>query len=239
MDSNQTNNQSSTTELELLMMERLASGTSLTTNDDMEKNGYVVEKNLWDPEDLYHPVPRDRGTIFYYGSIDKFQTKPEDGQVPGALIRHKHPQYQRIVHGVRKKVENLLKVKLYNTYYYDRFYFSGQKLPKHLENDGGEISVRIEVSSNIKESWPMKIKSPDIYTDKSKEAILVPGEEKLIDLEPGDALIYKACERPIWTDPVPGGQKNRKIFGKKEEFYYHHLVFNFVLANGSRSHVTV
>tara|TARA_B100000287_G_scaffold173384_1_gene163585 strand:- start:515 stop:1219 length:705 start_codon:yes stop_codon:yes gene_type:complete len=226
-------------ELQMLMAERYASGTSITNNDSMEKNGYIIEKNLWDPEELYHPVPRDRGTIFYYGSIDKFQTKPEDGQVPGALSRHSHPQYKSISHKVRKKIEDLLKVKLYSTFYYDRFYFSGQALPKHIETDACEIGVRINVSSNLTEPWPLMIKTPDIYADNTKETILVPGEEKSINLEPGDALIYKSCERPLWSNPLPDSKNKRKIFGKKEEFYYHQLVFNYVLSNGQRSHITV
>ena len=35
--------------------ERRNSGTAWTRNDKFEKDGYLVVKDLWDAEDLYHP----------------------------------------------------------------------------------------------------------------------------------------------------------------------------------------
>ena len=45
------------TEMEVLQAERFASGTTVTKNDEFEKNGYLFLKDLWDSEDLYYPVP--------------------------------------------------------------------------------------------------------------------------------------------------------------------------------------
>ena len=28
-----------------------------------EKDGYLVVKDLWDPEELYHPVPEQKGSV--------------------------------------------------------------------------------------------------------------------------------------------------------------------------------
>ena len=39
------------TELQLMMQERQNTGTAWTRNDDSEKNGYLVVKDLWDPEE--------------------------------------------------------------------------------------------------------------------------------------------------------------------------------------------
>ena len=225
-------------QLELLMSERTNTGSSRTNNGLVESQGYIVEKNFWDPEELYHPVPRERGQIFYFGSIDRFQNNPEDPQVPGAYSRGNHPQYKQIFNGIRKKLQTVLDAKLYGSFYYDRFYFEGQKLNKYIDQDSAEIIVRMNISNNLEEPWPVHLKTPDTYTDKQKSAILVPGEEKKIDLEPGDALIYKGCERPVWRDVIPQNKNNRKLFGKKKEYYYHEIAFNFVLANGIRSHMT-
>ena len=41
----------------LMYQERLNSETSWTRNQQFDKNGYLVVKDLWDPEELYHPVP--------------------------------------------------------------------------------------------------------------------------------------------------------------------------------------
>ena len=206
-------------QLELLMRERTNTGSSRTNNGLVESQGYIVEKIFWDPEELYHPVPRERGQIFYFGSIDRFQNN-------------------QIFNGIRKKLQTVLDAKLYGSFYYDRFYFEGQKLNKYIDQDSAEIIVRMNISNNLEEPWPVHLKTPDTYTDKQKSAILVPGEEKKIDLEPGDALIYKGCERPVWRDVIPQNKNNRKLFGKKKEYYYHEIAFNFVLANGIRSHMT-
>ena len=41
--------------------ERRNSGTAWTRNDKFEKDGYLVVKDLWDAEDLYHPLPDIKG----------------------------------------------------------------------------------------------------------------------------------------------------------------------------------
>ena len=45
------------TELDLMIQERRNSGTAWTRNEKFDKDGYLVIKDLWDPEELYHPVP--------------------------------------------------------------------------------------------------------------------------------------------------------------------------------------
>ena len=47
-------------ELQLQWQERTNTGTSWTYNESFEKNGYLVIKDLWDPEELYHPLPPER-----------------------------------------------------------------------------------------------------------------------------------------------------------------------------------
>ena len=59
------------TELQLTMQERRNTGTAWTRNESFEKNGYLVVKDLWDPEELYHPVPEQKGQYNYY---DKTQS---------------------------------------------------------------------------------------------------------------------------------------------------------------------
>ena len=53
-------------ELQLMMQERTNTGTAWTRNEDFDKNGYLVVKDLWDPEELYHPVPEEKGQYNYW-----------------------------------------------------------------------------------------------------------------------------------------------------------------------------
>ena len=225
------------TEEQLQWQERQNTGTAWTRNDSFEKNGYLVLKDLWDPEELYHPLPDQKGQMNYWGKkLDQFTHQPVETQVEGSLARYWHPQYRQIHSGIRMKLEKELGRKLYNTYYYDRFYFPGQALTRHADRDACEISVTIHISTNLNEEWPIWIKTPDTYADKKKTQVLVPGENRSVILKAGDGMVYKGCERPHWRDPMPGKQK-RSWFGKKQEqLYYHQIFFHYCLQDGQRAH---
>jgi len=226
------------TELQLMMQERMNTGTAWTRNDSFEKNGYLVIKDLWDPEELYHPVPQERGQTNYWGKkLDQFTHQPVEMQVEGSLARYWHPQYRQIHSGIRMKLEKELGRKLYNTYYYDRYYFPGQELTRHADRDACEISVTVHISTNLTgddADWSIWIKTPDTYADEKKTQVLVPGENRSVILKPGDGMVYKGCERPHWRDPMPAGKK--KLFGKAQEYYYHQIFFHYVLQDGQRAH---
>ena len=94
--------------------------------------------------------------------------------------------------------------------------------------------MSVHISTNLKKEWPIWIKTPDTYADKKKEIVLVPGENRSVILKAGDGMVYKGCERPHWREAMPG--TNRKVFGKKEELYYHQIFFHYCLADGERAH---
>ena len=227
------------TDLELMKQERENSGTAWTRNEKFDKDGYLVIRDLWDPIELYHPVPALRGQLNYYDkNPENYNHQQEEMQVEGSLSRYWHPQYRKIHTGIRKKLEEILGRRLYKTYYYDRYYFEGQELSKHADRDACEISVTVHVSTNLPDDlkdWPIKIKTPDTYTDKSKSNVLIPGEERTCVLNPGDGMIYKGCERPHWRDALVVPQK-RWFKKDNTEYYYHQIFFHYVLQDGQRSH---
>ena len=227
-------------EEQLLWQERQNTGTAWTRNESFEKNGYLVIKNLWDAEELYHPLPQERGQINYWGKqVDQFNHTPVEQQVEGSLARYWHPQYRQIHTGIRLKLEEALGRKLYNTYYYDRYYFPGQELTRHADRDACEISVTVHISTNLEgkdADWPIWIRTPSTYTDKKKTQVLVPGENRSVVLQAGDGMVYKGCERPHWREAMPGAKKNKKLFGKNIEPYYHQIFFHYVLQDGQRAH---
>lgn len=148
----------------IYQQERKNTGTSWTNNEDFEKNGYLVLKNLWNEEELFHPVPQERGQFMYWGkNLDQYNYMDEEKQVEGSVARYWHPQYRQIHTGIRLKLEAVLGRKLFNTYYYDRFYFPGQELTRHADRDACEISVTVHVSTNLEgkdADWPICIKTP-------------------------------------------------------------------------------
>jgi len=227
-------------ETEILEQEKRNSGTSWTRNDFFEKNGYLIIKNLWDPIELYHPVPGHRGQMNYWGkTTEQFDYFPVENQVEGSLARYWHPQYRQIHSGIRLKIEKEIGRKLYNTYYYDRYYFPGQELKRHADREACEISVTVHIGTNLtgkSADWPIWIKTPDTYTDKKE--IITLGKDHSVILKPGDGMIYKGCERPHWREPMPT-QYEKTWSGKKVEkkdLYYHQIFFHYVLQDGQRAH---
>ena len=233
----------SMTEQQLVFQEWKNSGTTWTRNEQFDKDGYYVVKNLWDPKELYDPLPlihKHRGQYSWWGKkLDQFNYQEIEAQVEGSLSRYTYPKYLKVHGGIRKKLEKIIGRDLYETYYYDRYYFLGQELTKHADRDACEISVTVHISTNLKEQWPIKIKTPDIYADKEKRELLSLGQIKEVILEPGDGMIYKGCERPHWRDRMPGiletslAQLNQKSL---DEFYYHQIFFHYVLQDGERAH---
>jgi len=229
------------TEEHLQWQERTNTGTAWTRNESFEKNGYLVIKNLWDAEELYHPVPEERGQMNWWGKkMDQFTHHEVEMQVEGSTSRYWHPQYRAIHSGIRMKLEEHLGRKLYNTYYYDRFYYPGQELTRHADRDACEISVTVHVSTNLtgeNADWPIWIKTPDTYTDEKKTQVLVPGENRSVILQPGDGMVYKGCERPHWREAMPT-EYEKTWYGKKKEkegLYYHQIFFHYVLQDGRRA----
>jgi hypothetical protein len=222
-------------EQQLQWQERQNTGTSWTHNESFDKNGYLILKNLWSVDELYHPLPAETGQINYWGkNIDQFNHNPVEQQVEGSLARYNHPQYRPIHTGIRLKLEEVIGRKLYNTYFYDRFYKSEMSLHRHADRDACEISVSVHISTDLKEPWAFRIKTPDTYTDKKKTQVLVPGEWRDLYLEPGDGVLYKGSERPHERIPMPYG---KQLFGwKKKSCYYHNIFFHYVLADGERAH---
>ena len=211
-------------------------GTSWTRNEFFDTNGYLIIKNLCDPEKLFHSVPKERGLFNWRGSdkLDKFTYEEVETQVNGSVARYWHPQYRKIHSEIRLILEQVIGRKLYNTYYYDRFYFPGQPLIKHTDRPSCEISVTIHIGTNIKESWPIWIKTPDTFEDSTMKTLIASGENRSVHLEAGDGMIYKGCERPHWRDPMPGLLESK--INKDESLYYHQIFFHYVLQDGIRAH---
>lgn len=189
-----------------------------------EKYGYLIIRGIFDPKELQEAPPEERGQLNYYGSVDKFSYTPVEKQVNGSLARYNHPKFKYAHSQIRLKLEKIIGEELYNTYYYDRFYFPGQRLYRHTDRDACEISFTYQISSNAKNPWPICFETPD-------------GQEKYVELNDGDGVLYKGCERDHWREPLPSNLNWLSKFLKmKDDTCHHQIFFHYVLANGTRVH---
>ena len=208
--------------------------TNVSKNDFFEKNGYLFLPKLIDnPKDYFDSPPihltgkRITGQIKYIRK-DRINFVPNEEQVPGSLSRYNMPNYKELHYLIRKKIEKQLEMDLLPTYYYDRFYYAGQRLNRHSDRFACEISVTLQISSNGKEPWPIWFERPD-------------QSESYVLMENGDAVVYKGCEREHWRDPLQSKYNKlqnvwRKIKNLDDDTYHHQIFFHYVNAQGPFVH---
>ena len=201
---------------------------------ELEKNGYIfLPKLIEDPENLFCPPPVDQDGKRITGQLtflrkDKVKYSPEESQVKGSLARYSSPEYKELHFLVRKIIERKLSIDLLPTYFYDRFYFVGQELPRHTDRPACEISVTLQISTNSTKPWPIWFQKPN-------------GDEGYVVMENGDAAVYMGCEREHWRDSLESKynklQNLWRTFRKQEDDTYHHQIFlHYVNAQGPFVH---
>ena len=79
---------------------------------------------------------------------------------------------------------------LYPTYSYLRIYVKGADLEKHQDRPSCEVSATVPLSYNSHYLWPLYIETGNKVT--------------AVELEAGDALIYKGIELPHWREAFEG-----------------------------------
>lgn len=222
---------------------RLKTGTTIRTkNIEFNESGFLfVPDFIEDISKMHSDVPTWRGVQNYFGSEGNIVYDPVESQVNGSASRYNYPGYKDLQNVVKQKIETILGKKLYNTYYFDRFYFLGNELVKHVDRDSCEISVTIFVRSNLRWEWewPFIVDCPKKINDSDTIG------ESWITMSPGDAVIYKGCEIPHWRPPLTSkyGRDEpkykwwlRRILRGPDNTFWHQAFFHYVLADGNRCH---
>ncbi len=102
------------------------------------------------------------------------------------------PLMTSILYKKIKLVEEESNLKLYPTYAYWRYYVFGGTLKKHLDRPSCEVSVTACIKKYDK--WPLII------------------EDKILELEEGDALLYAGCEQIHGRPGVYKGEGMAQVF---------------------------
>ena len=215
------------TQQQIDLIEEVNKNSSPTRHRQFDYYGYLIIRDFCDISNYIENAPKERGTIYYRKDEFHFDHVSEEIQVNGSLARYNHPKFKQLHTDIRLKLENIIGRKLFNTYYYDRFYFTGQELKNHVDRDSCEISVSLHISSNPnKIEWPFWIKD-------------MQGNHASVFLNPGDVVLYKGCERPHWREPLKSSYSEKELFFRnlkklKDDTWYHQIFFHYVLADGLR-----
>ena len=206
----------------------------ISSREKFDQDGYLFVPNaIIDPINLFCPPLTDKdgkrlvGTQNYI-SAKKIVYEPVESQVNGSMSRYNHPSYRPAHRLILKLIQNILEMDLLPTYYFDRFYYEGQELSRHLDRPSCEISATVQISTNSKGAWPIWFRLPD-------------NTENSISMKDGDMVIYKGHEIEHWREPLQSkyGRMNKffnKVKKKADDTYHHQIFFHYVNAQGSYVH---
>ena len=149
-----------------------------------EENGYVILKQF---------IPRlmcdyisenikvlEASSYFDYG----------DPQVEKAFSAAAPVITETLLDVMTSILSRTINCELYPTYSYLRIYVKGAQLERHTDRPSCEVSATLPLSYDSPTIWPL-------YIEAGNRVIGV-------ELEPGDALLYKGIEVPHWRDAFEG-----------------------------------
>jgi hypothetical protein len=158
-------------------------------NTDLLNNNFIVLRK-------FIPAAQAEELSVIFEADAKLKGFSGDKQSPNSLVRY---NYRHFVHLLCSKVAELSTVykgKLLPTYSYARIYLGGGTLRPHTDRNACEVSITLCLEKSV--DWPIHIKKPD-------------GTAVSIELEPGDALMYRGCVAEHWRDVYVGG-KHTQVF---------------------------
>jgi hypothetical protein len=165
--------------LSKVTMPRLTQGGRL-----FEKNGYVVVKQLI-PRVMCDYISEnikflEAHSYFPYGDI----------QVEKAFSAASPFVTETLLDVMTPLLSKAVNCDLYPTYSYLRIYVKGASLEKHQDRPSCEVSATMPLSYDSPYVWPL-------YLERDRQTIAV-------ELDPGDALIYKGIDLPHWRETFEG-----------------------------------
>ncbi len=90
-------------------------------------------------------------------------------------------------------LSSAINCELYPTYSYLRIYLKGATLARHIDRPSCEVSATLCISSEGPRIWPLFLETAAGITE--------------VELEPGDAVMYKGMEVPHWRDEFEGDRQ--------------------------------
>lgn len=90
-----------------------------------------------------------------------------------------------------KHVSELLGEEVLPTYTYARVYKNNSVLKRHRDRPACEISFTVNLAKDV--DWPIYFQRPD-------------NSETLVELNPGDAVLYLGCQADHWRNKFEGNE---------------------------------
>lgn len=112
-----------------------------------------------------------------------------DDQAPNSFSAYNYIPFLELLCEKTPEISSAVGETVLPTYSYARIYKNGSELLRHTDRDACEISLTLHLHGDSK--WPIWIETPS-------------GQQRSVDLNPGDAMLYLGKTAPHWRDSYNG-----------------------------------
>jgi hypothetical protein len=151
-------------------------------NQSLLENGYILVPNFICSE-------RAKKLSEEFIEVCNENNLSGDSQVPTSKSQYDYISFLELLCEKTPEVSSIIGETVLPTYSYARVYARGSVLPSHTDRKECEISITINLDSDI--VWPIWVMMPN-------------GKQKRIILNPGDGLIYLGIDIVHWREEFSG-----------------------------------
>ena len=151
-------------------------------NNKLIENNYIVLPDFISKE-------RSSDLSFEFLKHCKENNLEGDAQAPDSYSLYNYLPFLELLCEKTPEISSVIGEVVLPTYTYARVYKNGSELLRHTDRDACEISLTLHLHGDS--TWPIWIETPN-------------GEQRSVDLNPGDAMIYLGRIAPHWRDRYEG-----------------------------------
>jgi hypothetical protein len=150
-----------------------------------ERERYAVVRSL-----IVEPL---RGFLWRYVlEREAAGTMATDEDWPGTPVSYGDVVMEHLLERLRPDVEAASGRALFPTYSYLRLYKPGNALRPHRDRPACEISLSLNIGQDPPVAWPLWLRGSS--------------GPQAVELQPGDAVLYRGTELEHWREPYQGVQ---------------------------------
>jgi hypothetical protein len=153
-------------------------------NEKLLKNNYLIIPNFISPYKA-HTLSKEFSEYCENGNL----IYGDDTQAPKSYSEYNYISFLELLCEKTQEVSSILEETVLPTYAYARVYKNGSVLDRHVDRDACEISITVHLGGD--KSYPIFIKTPN-------------GEERSVELNPGDAMMYLGIVAEHWRESYTG-----------------------------------
>jgi Rps23 Pro-64 3,4-dihydroxylase Tpa1-like proline 4-hydroxylase len=151
-------------------------------NNKLIENNYIVLPNFISKE-------RSSDLSFEFLKYCKENNLEGDAQAPDSFSSYNYIPFLELLCEKTPEISSAIGEVVLPTYTYARVYKNGSELLRHTDRDACEISLTLHLHGDS--TWPICIETPS-------------GEQRSVDLNPGDAMVYLGRTAPHWREKYDG-----------------------------------